>query len=147
MNLNVIQPKNETEDLLLSITKNCETLFHQTHTRPQETLEFVLTQPNRTISFKPSINFGPDFNWMIRLSCLEVYNSSFNKTEQNTKFELYPDTFHKLSFEELRDELEEIFAISDITTSHLQQEKRGSPIIQAEKELGLEKSSTDGYTI
>ena len=25
MNLNKIQPKNETEDLLLSITKNCET--------------------------------------------------------------------------------------------------------------------------
>ena len=27
MNLNMIQPKNETEDLLLSVTKNCETLM------------------------------------------------------------------------------------------------------------------------
>ena len=30
MNLNMIQPKNKTEDLLLSITKNCETLLKQT---------------------------------------------------------------------------------------------------------------------
>ena len=27
----MIRPKNETEDLLLSITKNCETLIEQTH--------------------------------------------------------------------------------------------------------------------
>ena len=31
MNLNMIQPKNETKDLLLSITKNCEKLVEQTH--------------------------------------------------------------------------------------------------------------------
>ena len=31
MNLNMIQPKNETENLLLSITKNCEKLVEQTH--------------------------------------------------------------------------------------------------------------------
>ena len=31
MNLNMIRPKNETEDLLLSITKNCETLIEQTY--------------------------------------------------------------------------------------------------------------------
>ena len=37
MNLNMIQPKKETEDLLLSITKNCQTLIEQIHTRPKET--------------------------------------------------------------------------------------------------------------
>ena len=31
MNLNMIRPKTETEDILLSITKNCEKLVHQTH--------------------------------------------------------------------------------------------------------------------
>ena len=40
MNLNMNRSINETQDLLLSITKNCETLFEQTHTKPQETLEF-----------------------------------------------------------------------------------------------------------
>ena len=39
MNLNMIRPKNETEDLLLSITKNCETIIKQTHRKPEETLD------------------------------------------------------------------------------------------------------------
>ena len=33
MNLNMIRPKNETEGLLLSITKNCETLTDQKQKR------------------------------------------------------------------------------------------------------------------
>ena len=36
MNLNMIRPKNETEDLSLSITKNCETLIQQTHGKPEK---------------------------------------------------------------------------------------------------------------
>ena len=48
MNLNMIGPKNETEDMLLSITKNCETLNKQTNTRPEETLEFKMTKPRET---------------------------------------------------------------------------------------------------
>ena len=40
MNLNMIQPKNETEDLLLSITKNCEKLIEQTHRKSEELLKF-----------------------------------------------------------------------------------------------------------
>ena len=31
LNLNMIRPKNETENLLLSIAKNCETLIEQSH--------------------------------------------------------------------------------------------------------------------
>ena len=31
MNLNMIRPEIETEDLLLSITRKCETFFEQTH--------------------------------------------------------------------------------------------------------------------
>ena len=38
MNLIMISPKNETEHLLQSITRNCETLIKQIHTRPEETL-------------------------------------------------------------------------------------------------------------
>ena len=39
MNLNMIRPKNETDDLLLSITKNCEKLVEQTHRKAEDTLE------------------------------------------------------------------------------------------------------------
>ena len=33
----MIRPKNETEDLLISITKKCDTLIDHTHRRPEET--------------------------------------------------------------------------------------------------------------
>ena len=47
----MLRPKNETEDLLLSITQNCETIIKQTHTKPQETLEFKkLNQEKHFIS-------------------------------------------------------------------------------------------------
>ena len=51
----MIRPKKEAEDFLLSITKNCETLFKQTQTKQQETLEVKLTKPRETFSFKPPI--------------------------------------------------------------------------------------------
>ena len=57
----MIIPKDETENLLLSVTKDCEKPITQIHRKPQETLELKLTQPNETFSFKPSINLGLDF--------------------------------------------------------------------------------------
>ena len=47
MSLNIIQPKNETENLLLSITKNWETLIEQTHRKAKETLEFKMIKPKK----------------------------------------------------------------------------------------------------
>ena len=38
--MNLIRPENDTEDLLLSITKNNETLIEQTHRKAKETLEY-----------------------------------------------------------------------------------------------------------
>ena len=65
-------------------------VIKQTHTKPQETIEFKLTQARETFSFKtPTSNEG---SWMIGLTSLEIYNS-INITEQNNKFELYTDTF------------------------------------------------------
>ena len=51
----MIQPKNEREDLLLSITKNCEKRIHQTYTRPQETLD--LHFPNQEKYFISILQF------------------------------------------------------------------------------------------
>ena len=80
------RPKNETEDLLLSITKNCETLIEQTHRKAEETLEFKLIKPRETFPFKPPIQVKDD--WMIGLTDLEIYNSIFNITEENNKLQL-----------------------------------------------------------
>ena len=54
MNLNMIRPKNETEDLVLSVTKNCETLIEQTHKKPEETLELKTYQIKRKFFFQTS---------------------------------------------------------------------------------------------
>jgi len=61
---------------------------------------------------------------MIRLTSPEVYNSIFNKAEENNKFELYTDTFDEFSFTELKNELGEILNISDVTPYHLQHDKK-----------------------
>ena len=60
MNINVTRPKNETEDLLLSITKICETLIKQTHVKAQETLECKMIKPRETFHFNPSIQVEDD---------------------------------------------------------------------------------------
>ena len=118
MNLNMITPKNETEDLLLSIIKNCETLIKQTNRKPAETLEFKMTKPREIFHFTPPMETKDD--WMLGLVDLEVYNSIFNITEENNKFKLYRETSDKFGFLELKDELEDILNISHITNEHLE---------------------------
>ena len=51
----MIKPKTHTEDLFLSITKNCQALFEQTHRKTEETLEFNNTKSRETFSFEPPI--------------------------------------------------------------------------------------------
>ena len=63
MKLGMIQPRNETDDLLLSISKNCETLVTQTHRKAEETLEFKLTKSRETFHFNPPIQIKGD--WII----------------------------------------------------------------------------------
>ena len=123
MNLNMIRPKNETQDLLLSITKNCETLIEQTNRKAEETLEFEMIQSKQTFHFKPPIPI--EGSWMIGLTDLEVYNYIFNITEENKKFELYKFPDEKaggVSYEKVRDKIEKDLDISDITATDLQDE-------------------------
>ena len=70
MNLNFIQPKNETEDLLMPINKIFETFIKQTHTIRRGTLEFRLTQPRDTFHSNPPISI--EVSWMIGLTSLQV---------------------------------------------------------------------------
>ena len=141
----MITPKNETENLLLSVTKNCETLIEQTHRKPEEILEFKMTKPRETFHFTPPTEIKED--WMLGLVNLEVYNSIFNITEENNKFELYRDTSDKFGFLELKDEIEEILDISHITSEHLDHEVLGPQIIDEFIKLSNEKRNSDGYMI
>ena len=99
MNLNLIQPKNKTEDFLLPFTKKCEKSIELTHRKNEEVLEFKMIK--RTFHFKPPIQIKRD--WMIGLTSLEVYISIFNINQESNKFELYTDTFDEFPFTELED--------------------------------------------
>ena len=46
-----------------------------------------MIKPREIFHFTPPVQIKGD--WMIGLTDLEVYNSIFNKTEQNNKLQLY----------------------------------------------------------
>ena len=117
----MIRPKNETEDLLLSITKNCETLIEQAHRKPEETLEFKMIKPRETFHFNPPVQIEGD--WIIGSTDLQVYNSFLILTEENNKFQLYKYPDEKIggiTYTRVRDEIERDLDISDITATDLQ---------------------------
>ena len=134
MNLNLIQPKNETEDLLLSKTKNCETLIKQTHRKAEETLEFKKIKPKEMFHFRQTIQI--EVSWMVGLTDLEAYNSIFNITEENNKFERYKfpeDKIGGISYIKVRNEIERDLNISDISDADLQDDLTGPIIIEEYK--------------
>ena len=146
MNLNMIRPKNETEDLLLSITKNCETLIEQTHRKAEETLEFKLSKSRETFHFRIPIQVKGD--WMIGLTDLEVYNSIFNITEENNKFELYKFPDEKaggVTYEKVRDEIEKDLDIENITAADLQDDIIGPIIIEEYKKQVTKRMNDEQY--
>ena len=59
-----------------------------------------------------------------------VYKPIVKITEENNKIELYTDKLDENSFEELKEELEEILNFSSITTYHLQHEKKDLVILK-----------------
>ena len=113
------------------LAKNCEMLLKQTQTKPPETLEFKPNKSRETFVFKTSNFHGLDNNCMVGLSSLEVYNPFFNTTEENNKFEIYTNTFDEFSFAELKDEVEDILDISNITSERLQDVIKGPRINSA----------------
>ena len=142
----MIRPENETEDLLLSITKICETLIQQTHRKPEETLEFKMIKPKQTFHFKPPIQVKG--YWMIGLVDLEVYNSIFNITEENNKFELYKFPDEKaggVTYIKVRDEIEKDLDIEDITAADLQDDIIGPIIIEEYKEQVSKRMKDEQY--
>ena len=52
MSLDMVRPKLETEDLLLSITKNCEMLNKQTHRKLEKNIGLSIFRTKRSISFQ-----------------------------------------------------------------------------------------------
>ena len=143
MNSYRIAFKNQTEDLFLSKTKNCQRLFNQTQRNPEETLEVKLNKPRKVFHFNPPIQITGD--WMIGLVSLEVYNSIFNITEENNKFELFTGYLEdEFSYNQLKDNVAEVLGLSDITPKELKLETFGLNVIKTYRKLSTEKNQADG---
>ena len=63
----------------------------------------------------------------------------------NNKVELYTDTFDEFSCTEIKEELEDILDISNITSKRLQNEEIAPVIISTYRKPQTEKRMTDGY--
>ena len=48
MNSNTCQPKNKTDELLLSITNYTDSLIKRTQTKPHKILDFKMNKPTET---------------------------------------------------------------------------------------------------
>ena len=60
----MIRPKKETEDLLLSISKNCATPIKQTYRKAEEILELKLSQPMGIFHFNHLYRLL-DLGWLV----------------------------------------------------------------------------------
>ena len=140
----MINPKNKIENLLLSITKNCQTLKKQTHLKQQYVLEFKIIKPRKMFQYNKPVQIKGD--WKLGLTSSEVYNSIFNKNHTNNKFELDNSRESKIggiSYEKVKNEVEKDLEASNITDAYLQDELIGQSNIK-EYEQEVSKGMEDG---
>ena len=109
-------------------------------------MEFKMIKSREAFHFKPPIQVKGD--WMVGSVDLEVYNSIFNITEENNKFELYKFLDEKAggtSCTKVRDEIEKGLDISDITAADLQDDIIGPIIIDEYREQVTKRMKDDQY--
>ena len=86
MDLPTFVTYDKKESLLLSIAKSNQEIVENTHSKPQETLEFKKTK--QTESFSSDVSLELPEKWMMGVTSLEVYNTVYNITEKNNKLEI-----------------------------------------------------------
>ena len=77
---------DKKESLLLSIAKSNQEIVENTHSKPQETLEFKMTKQKESFSFDVPLILNE--KWMMGVTSLEVYNTVYNITEKNNKLQI-----------------------------------------------------------
>ena len=85
MDLSSFVAYDKKESLPLSIAKSNQEIVENTHSKPQETLEFKMTK-QESFSFDVSLLLSE--KWMMGVTSLEVYNTVYNITEKNNKLEI-----------------------------------------------------------
>ena len=77
---------DKKESLLLNIAKSNQEIVENTHSKPQETLEFKMTKQKESFSFDVPLTLNE--KWMMGVTRLEVYNTVYNITEKNNKLQI-----------------------------------------------------------
>ena len=77
---------NKNESLLLSIAKSNQEIVENTHSKPQESLEFKINKQKESFSFDVPLELPEQ--WMMGVTSLEVYNTVYNITEKNNKLQI-----------------------------------------------------------
>ena len=70
----------------MSIAKSNQDIVENTHSKPQETLEFKMTKQKESFSFDVPLELPEQ--WMTGVTSLEVYNSVCIITSKNDSFEI-----------------------------------------------------------
>ena len=86
MDLSTFVIYDKKESLLLSIAKSNREIVENTHSKPQETLEFEMTKQKESFSFDVPLQLNE--KWMMGVTSLEVYNTVNNITEKNNKLQI-----------------------------------------------------------
>ena len=84
MELSKFVPNDRKEILFLNMAKSLLDIVENTHSKPQETLEFKMNKQKEYFSFDIPLEL-PE-KWMMGVTSLEVYNTVYNITENNNSF-------------------------------------------------------------
>ena len=98
----------------MSIAKCNQEIVENTHSKPQETLEFKMNKQKELFSFDVSLELPEQ--WMMGVTSLEVYTTVYNITEKNNKLKilLRDDQLDILGFDtELVKKVEYLYKTSD----------------------------------
>ena len=93
-------------ELLLLRKKYPDTLFQQTKTKPQVTLELKMNRSKQTFSFNPPKSIAEEGKWLLGATSLECTISVFNITNENNSFSIIVQShYQNKSDEKTIDEL------------------------------------------
>ena len=116
----MIRIESQPEVLLISITKKFQTLFAQTKTKPQETLEYTMGKQMQTFSFNPPIKLSEQDKCLLSVSSFETTNYVFNLTDENNSFSIsIPGHRKSRSAEKTFDELNKLLTLTSENDSEL----------------------------
>ena len=118
-------------------------MIEQTRTKPQETLELVLSNHMQIFPFSPPINLTERSKWSLGRTSFDCTNSVFNITDENKSFSItIPDHWENKSAEKTIDELNELKELKSLELHVKEVEKRGSKIKLGDNECKISDFDT-----